>query len=346
MRPHRHHRHGHWRPSPEQRRQWWLNHYIGARLHRRIFVGFGFSILFSAGVGWLVYRAADPYEHATAIAVGVSVFLMWFSAGGVARRLTRPLVQLVKVTRDIGNGKLDSRMKLSPFDRGEVGVLAGSVNDMAERIEKQLADQRELLAAVSHELRTPLGHMRVLVDTAREDPNNAAPLEEIEQEILQVDRLVDQLLATSRLDFGQLEAREIDAAELAVRALERTGTDASHLDVDLDDPKFEGDPTLVLAALTNLIQNARHHGGGVARVIVSRENDQLRFEVWDEGPGFDADESARVFESFFRGERRAGGSLGLGLSLVQRIARAHRGEAWASNRETGGAKVGFAVAAK
>jgi signal transduction histidine kinase len=326
------------------RRRWWLYHYVGARLHRRIFVWFGFSILLSSGIGWLVYRAMVPSDYATWVAGGAAALLLWMSSGGVSRRLTRPLVQLVQVTRDIGEGKLDSRMKLGMSGRGEVGMLATSVNQMAERIEKQLADQRELLAAVSHELRTPLGHVRVLIDTAREDLRSEATLDEIEREVIEVDRLVDQLLATSRLDFGQLEKREVDVAELAVRAVERTGVDASRLEVEAEDTKGQGDPTLLLAALTNLLENARNHGGGVTGLVVDGGNDHIRFEVSDAGPGLAESEGRKVFESFYRGEHKAGGSLGLGLSLVKRIAEAHGGEAWAKNSEGGGASVGFSIA--
>jgi signal transduction histidine kinase len=338
--------HGHdweWPPSPERRRRWRLRRYVSSRLHRRIFVWFGFSILISGGVGYLVYQAMLPSEKAILVAAAVSAALVWMSAGGVSRYLTRPLVQLVTVTRDIGEGKLDSRMKLGLTVGDEVGVLARSVNGMAERIEEQLADQRELLAAVSHELRTPLGHIRVLVDTAREGSENQIPLDEIEREVVEVDRLVDQLLATSRLDFGELEKRALDGVELAVRALERLGVDASLLDVQSDESALEVDPTLVLAAITNLILNAQTHGGGLIRLVVKAQGDKLHFEAWDEGPGFEDEDAERVFESFYRGENKAGGSLGLGLSLVRRIAVAHGGDAWAENRDEVGARVGFSV---
>src|SRR5678815_3367943 len=84
---------------------------------------------------------------------------------------------------------------------------------MAERIQQQIVDQRQLLAAVSHELRTPLGHMRVLIDTAR-DAHDRHALAELEREVLVLDDLVGRLLASSRLEFGNLDCRPIDLGQL------------------------------------------------------------------------------------------------------------------------------------
>ena len=105
--------------------------------------------------------------------------------------------------------------------------------------------------------------------------------------------------------------------------------------------------TLIQRALTNLLENAKRHGGGVAGLSVNATENEIVFVVEDRGPGFSQDELEKVFASFYRGEHRAGanhGSLGLGLSLVRRIAEAHGGRAWAENREGGGAKVGIRIA--
>jgi signal transduction histidine kinase len=231
---------------------------------------------------------------------------------------------------------------------GEVAVLAEAVNTMAARIEQQIADQRELLAGVSHELRTPLGHLRVLIDTAREQPDGPAQpmLDELEREVVELDALVDQLLVHSRLEFDRIERRELDPVALAVRALERLGEDASKLEIESEVETVVGDPTLLGRALANLLSNARTHGRGLDRLRVHDGDDgALCFSVEDRGPGFAEGEPERVFASFVQGRARAGGSLGLGLSLVERIAKAHGGQVWARNREIGGACVGLSIAA-
>ena len=109
---------------------------------------------------------------------------------------------------------------------------------------------------------------------------------------------------------------------------------------------FEGDPTLIARALANLIDNAKKHGGGVVAVRVVARDGVVAFEVDDAGAGMPEGD---VFEPFYKGHgtngaaRSENGTLGLGLSLVKRIAEAHGGSAYAGRRPEGGARVGFKV---
>jgi signal transduction histidine kinase len=307
--------------------------FVQWRLRRRIFGAFAMASALSAGVaGFLFHHGVSPLW-----ALIVAVVVMWGASGAIAWRLTMPLMELARVAKKIGEGELDARMRL-PRGAHELNAIGVAVNDMAARIEKQLRDQRELLAAVSHEIRTPLGHLRVLLDTARDRGLPEDMLGELEREVLEVDALVDQLLASSRLDFGALDTRDLDVALESARALERLAVDASVLDVETEGCLVSADPTLLRSALANLVRNAVDHGGGVARLAVRRLTDTVEVEVDDRGPGFASDDLPHVFEPFYRG-RGDGGSLGLGLSLVDRIARAHGGSAIAVNRDGGGARV-------
>ena len=94
--------------------------------------------------------------------------VLWGVSGLLARRLGRPLRDLTRVAVDLGEGRLASRARLGRRTPGEVGQLALAMNDMAAKIEKQMADQLALLAMVSHELRTPLARMRVLSELGRD----------------------------------------------------------------------------------------------------------------------------------------------------------------------------------
>jgi signal transduction histidine kinase len=96
---------------------------------------------------------------------------------------------------------------------------------------------------------------------------------------------------------------------------------------------------LLARALGNLLENATVHAGGAERLTIRSGEGVIRFEVADRGPGFSKDDLSRVFEPFTRGAQKAEGSLGLGLSLVARIARAHGGRAYAENSPSGGATV-------
>ncbi|MBN8610235.1 MAG: HAMP domain-containing histidine kinase [Deltaproteobacteria bacterium] len=294
-----------------------------------------------------------------ALAFLVAGCTLWAAAGVIARRIAKPIGQVASVAREIGEGNLAARVELDPRHRvGEIRVLGNSINEMAGRIQQQLEDQRELLAAVSHELRTPLGHLRILLEMARDSGTDAKLVDELEKEILEVDDLVGELLASSRLSFDTLSMRTVEGLDLGARALERMGLSLELLASDEDSIAFSGDATLIGRALANLLENARRYGEGAVKLEVATRGGagsqrEIVFSVLDHGAGFDPNEIERVFDPFYRGEHRAGAahqSLGLGLSLVSRIAQAHGGRAWAENvvedgRVTG-ARVSFSVVSR
>ncbi|HZW87937.1 MAG TPA: HAMP domain-containing sensor histidine kinase [Myxococcaceae bacterium] len=280
----------------------------------------------SGGSGWTVL-----------LALGVAVCTLWAISGRIAWKLAWPLEELTRVARDLGEGRLQSRFDVR-FARGEVRSLAEVMNGMAERIERQLKDQRELLAAVSHELRTPLARIRLLLELGR--GGDTSVLDQLEHEVLEMDALVGELLASARLDFTAMAHVPLDGGDLGARALERAALPAGLLEVESGPVALEGDPTLLQRALSNLLENARVHGGGVTRLRVDVPDGVVRFSVEDAGPGLPED-GGRAFHPFQRGETSDG--LGLGLALVRRIAEAHGGNAFAENRGEGGARVGFTV---
>jgi two-component system OmpR family sensor kinase len=281
----------------------------------------------------------------------VTGIVLWAASSAIASRLARPMGALARVAQELGAGNFSARVKLGRHHYGEAAALAFTINDMAARIERHLAEQRELLATVSHELRTPLSRIRLLTEMSRGKGGDHKTLDDLDREVMEIDALVGDLLASSRIDFAVISLRPLSAVELAARALERAGVDAGALWVDDEaegcDPgepiQVRGDPTLLGRALANLIDNAKKHGGGLSALRVRRAAAQVTFEVEDRGAGLPEGEEQRIFEPFFR--RSEQGSLGLGLSLVKRIAEAHQGRAYAENRAGGGAKVGIALPA-
>ena len=176
-------------------------------------------------------------------------------------------------------------------------------------------------------------------DTER--PPDPERLRSLEREVLEIDELVGKLLASSRLDFDAIDLKPLAASALAARALEAAGLAADLLDDRTSGAMVEADATLLGRALGNLLDNAQSHGGGVRRLSLGLEQELVVFEVIDQGSGFADEDLPRVFEPFFRKGQRGHGSLGLGLSLVERIARAHGGRVFAHNRPEGGASVGI-----
>jgi signal transduction histidine kinase len=297
-------------------------------MRRRMFFWFGVALLCGVMVG-------RGNLHLWQIAA--ALVALWVASGAIAWRMTRPLILVVKAARDIGDGKLDTRIPVHRHG-GELRMLATAINEMAGRIEQQIKDQRQLLAAVSHELRTPLGHMRVLIDTARDGRGPGTSLDELEREVIVLDDLVGKLLASSRLEFNTLDKRALDLGTLVTDIATAAGVAPEAIEAS-GDCHAPIDPTLFRRAVANLIDNARHHGKGVVAVRIARRGTQVAVEVDDAGPGFPPDR--RAFRAFVPS---TGGGLGLGLSLVSRIAVAHGGGAWILDRPGGGARVGFAVA--
>ncbi len=305
-------------------------------------------------LGQVLVCADLPGTHRhVALALLIGALILWAAAGAISFWLVRPLGEVARVAREIGDGNLGSRVDTRHQARkDEIADLVVAINDMAERIEKQIEDQRALLAAVSHEIRTPLGHLRVIAELVRE--GETGKIRELEREISDIDTLVDQLLASSRLDFETIDRRPLDATDLCLRAMERADVDAGLLSVDSEDIGLEGDAMLLARALGNLLENAERHAEKVVGVRIEETAEGIRFSVEDRGPGFAREDRERAFESFYRGSARQSGaasprgrgergSLGIGLALVDRIARAHGGSAWIEDAPSG-ARVGFDVA--
>ena len=326
-----------WREIQAERDMWhsaqssWMPWWLQARMRMKIFLAMFVALWIGIFIGW---RLADNPRWWY---IALALVPLGMISGALAWQLTRPLLMVVRAAKDLGEGKLDTRIEVGRH-RGELELLANAINDMASRIEQQIKDQRQLLAAVSHELRTPLGHMRVLIETAR-DTHSPKSLDELEREVLVLDDLVARLLASSRLEFGNLDRRPLDLGELVTDVATCAGIAPEHIEA-IGDCRAAIDPTLVRRAVANLIDNARVHGGGAVAVRIERRGAQIAIEVDDAGPGVPADRRADAFRAFVPS---AAGGLGLGLALVSRIAVAHDGGAWITDRPGGGARVGFGV---
>jgi len=214
------------------------------------------------------------------------VLVLWTLSGFIARSLVRPLDELVRVVRLIGDGHLDARMQLcSRHHRGEVGELGRAVNQMAEKIERQIAGQRELLAAVSHEIRSPLARLRMLVELEREAGATQERLDAMDVELTEMDSLVGQLLAQSRLEFQNLEPRTVAAVEMARTALERLALSPELLHDESCAATVNVDVGLIGRALLNVLENAQRHGRGLTALRVFLHAENVCFEVRDRGAG-------------------------------------------------------------
>jgi signal transduction histidine kinase len=222
-------------------------------------------------------------------------------------------------------------------------IVIASITGSTFRRQLRLARLKtDLVAAVSHELRTPLASMRVLVDGLLED----AQLDEtktreylhlLASENARLTRLIENFLAFSRLERGRerfvfTDVTPVAVVNAAVSAIrERVPPDCElQIEVAPDLPPVRADEGAVVSALINLLDNAMKYTPDDKRVVVrvTREDDRVAFQVQDNGIGIPAREHRRIFKRFYRVDQRlasATSGVGLGLSIVELIARAHGG---------------------
>ena len=281
------------------------------------------------------------------IGVGIVALLLglavaWFLAGSLAK----PLRGLAASARRVARGDLDARADVE--GSSEQREVATAFNDMTGRLGRSLRAQGEFVANASHQLRTPLTGLRLRLEAAAaktDDPSVRDELAAAEHETERLARLLAELLTLAG-ERERPEPQPVDVGDAAVGAFERwrrPATRSGHeLIVDEGEPtEVRAAPEDVAAMLDNLIENALRYSPAGGRVTIGWRSDgrRVRIAVDDEGPGIDEDESERVFERFYRGSASGGqDGTGLGLNVVEALARRWDGEASLSNRANGGAR--------
>ena len=295
-------------------------------------------------------RASARSNLLTAGAVYFGIVVVIGAAGGyfLARQSLRPVSRVTQMARRLSTETLDQRINLGgPTD--ELRELADTFDDMLARLDSAFESQRRFVANASHELRTPLAVMSTEVDVTLGDPD--ATVEDLRRmgdvvrdATARAERLVDSLLVLARLQADEaaaLEQRErVNLAALAPRALQLSSQEALaagvRIEVDLQDAWVLGDPGLLERLMGNLLENAVRHnvpGGWVrvsSRTVPAADGagpGTMVLHVVNGGAVVPPEEAARLFEPFRRGTRARTGprGSGLGLSIVQGIARAHHG---------------------
>jgi signal transduction histidine kinase len=218
----------------------------------------------------------------------------------------------------------------------ELAELTQAFNEMADRVERLVRGQRELLANVSHELRSPLTRIRMALELLPPDAANEARLRGVEADLADLERLIDDVLTAARLEEAGLPARldALDArallADVAERARHDPLVDGKTIRVVDGLPiPLAADGALLRRAVWNLVENAAKYGAPPITLAAERVGDRVTLSVADEGPGIPAAERERVFTPFYRGDRArtpdGARGVGLGLTLARRVAEVHGG---------------------
>lgn len=249
-------------------------------------------------------------------------------------RVARPLKALAAAARDIGQGRQPPQ--LAETGPGEIRRVTHAFNQMSSELARLDEDRALILAGISHDLRTPLTRLRLAAEMSPDD----ATREGISADIEEIDKIIRQFLDFARSTEGEPpEPTDLNSvlAHIAEPLMRRGARIELHL---AELPALMLRPLALLRLAANLINNALRHGGGTAPVEVQtrREGEYLILEVRDRGPGIPPEEAERLKQPFTRLEtaRTGAASAGLGLAIVERVARGHGGRFDLLPREGGG----------
>jgi signal transduction histidine kinase len=297
-------------------------------------------------------ESLDHLRHELLIFLPLALLAASLGGYALAAGALRPVELLRRRAEAVTPGEPSKLPVPRPAD--EVSRLAVTLNDMLARLQAAVEHERRFVADASHELRTPLALLRTELDLALRRPRSREELENAlrsaAEETQRLSRLADDLLLIARADQGSLpmQREPVAAADLLSDAAGRFANRASSLGRELrvkeTDLHVDADPLRVAQALVNLVDNALTHGEGVVELAAEREDGFVELHVRDGGPGFPEDFRARAFDRFSRADdARSRGGSGLGLSIVDVVARAHEGGTGLANRPSGGADVWIAL---
>ena len=278
---------------------------------------------------------------AVIVAVGVSL--------AFSRRIVAPLRDMTSASRRIAEGNYNERVAVKSAD--ELGQLADSFNQMAERLEQVETRRRQLIGDVSHELRTPLtaikGSMEGLMDGVLSA--DAETYQQIHAEADRLSRLVDDLQELSRVEAHaySLEIQEVNLSALVLTTIRRLTPNARAKNISLTStvpgnlPSIPGDEDRLEQVLTNLTANGIQYTPEGGEVVISAEQKKgdIQITVSDTGVGIPPEHLTDIFTRFYRVDksrsRASGGGSGIGLTIARLLVEAHGGRIWAESEGEG-----------
>jgi len=324
-------------------------------------------------IGYLSYanreRLLDDYD--LDLSTQLSSNLWWIAALMVllsaslalpfSKLLLRPLKPMVDSIHTLAKGNFSHRIAVENKD--EIGRVAEDINHLAQQLEEIDTSRKTWLANISHELRTPLavmrGELEAMLDGVRE--LNATNVGSAHQEVLHLQRLVEDLYQLTSSDLGNDEVaemsyqkQELDFAVLLEDDLERfqpliskaglSFNFVNHITEQGEEAWLQGDASRLSQLVHNLVNNSIKytHSPGTLVADLALKNDVIIFTLMDSAPSVKEHELDKIFDHLYRAEqsrnRKTGGS-GLGLAICKKIAQSHGGELTASLSDLGGIKM-------
>ena len=292
---------------------------------------------------------AGPRQHSAVAwrllpALSALILLSVLATLLLSRRILRPLESMKTAVHRMRAGHSIQKLEINSHD--EIGELAEAFNDMATDLARVKQLRRDMVSDVAHELRTPLTNIRCQIEAMQDGliAPQVTNLASLHDEVMLLDKLVDDLRDLALADAGQLkmEMQSIslgNAVNQVIGALgNRLASRKIILSVSIPDeePRIMADPLRLGQVLRNLFENALAHTpeSGAISVAVAAQPSEVQFTIRDSGPGIPPDRLQDIFERFYRTDpsrSRDAGGAGLGLAIVQQIVTAHGGRVWAES---------------
>ncbi|GLO68418.1 two-component sensor histidine kinase [Oceanobacillus kimchii] len=271
----------------------------------------------------------------------------------LARKMSSPLLEMERATREIAKGNLDIRVNKLPND--EVGSLGAAINDLAAETNQYRANRSELFANISHELRTPISYLKGYANVLK---NNLYETEEerrqyliiIEDESDHILRLINDLFDLSKMEEGKidLQMEAVDIVEIMETVVLKIGIELEKkglrlvTEIDEDIPFIEVDGNRLEQIFINLLTNAiRYTEKGSIFLKVRSKKNNVYVTIEDTGMGIPKEELPLIFERFHRVEKsrsRELGGTGLGLAIVKNLVEIQHGTISVSSEVNRGTK--------
>ncbi len=272
----------------------------------------------------------------------------------ISRQVVTPVQRMTKLSHRIADGKYEERLSIPGSQHAdqidELGQLALSFNQMADKLEKTENMRRQLIGDVTHELRTPLTAVKGYLEGLMDGVLTAEPetYQQIHTEINRLQRLVNDLQELSRVEAGafQLRLASVTPASLIERIQSNLGRQFEDKNIQLETyvepnlPSILVDQDRIIQVLTNLVGNALQYtpSGGKVSLQVRREPSEVLFSIKDSGIGISAEQLTFIFNRFYRTDKsraRASGGSGIGLTIAKALVQAHHGRIWAKSEGEG-----------
>ncbi|MFI1421363.1 sensor histidine kinase [Streptomyces sp. NPDC020731] len=290
----------------------------------------------------------DLLSRSLGALLGLAIIAFAFGYA-MAGRVLSPLGRITRTARAVAGSDLSRRIELDGPD-DELKELADTFDDMLERLQRAFTAQQRFVGNASHELRTPLAINRTLLEVHLSDPGAPVELQQLGKTLLSTnersEQLVEGLLLLARSDNQIVERKPVDLAEVATQAIDQVHGEAEAKGVEIRGARrpavVQGNGVLLERIALNLVQNAVRYNvpeEGWVEVTTEVEHGQAVLVVSNTGPVVPAYEIDNLFEPFRRLRTERTGSdkgVGLGLSIVRSVARAHGGHIYAQPREGGG----------